>query len=143
MYIMTTPKNSDLFPDRPKTKNLGIWMDHAKAHLVEFTTDPITTDIISNPFSHREKEHSLSKSEDGMHHKEQQSQHEYYKKLGEIIRNFQDVLLFGPTSAKIELLNLLRADHQFEKIKLETKDSDKMTQNEQHAFVKDYFSNRL
>jgi len=118
-------------------------MDHANAHLMEFTTDPITTDIISNPFSHREKEHSLSKSEDGMHNKEQQSQHEYYKKLGDIIRNFQDVLLFGPTNAKIELLNLLRADHQFEKIKLETKDSDKMTQNEQHAFVKDYFSNRL
>jgi hypothetical protein len=40
-------------------------------------------------------------------------------------------------------LNLLRADHQFEKIKLETKDSDKMTQNEQHAFVRDYFTNRL
>ena len=48
--------------------------------------------------------------------------------------------LFGPTNAKIELLNLLRADHQFEKIKLETKDSDKMTQNEQHAFVRDYLT---
>jgi hypothetical protein len=140
---MTIPKNSDLFPAHSKAKNLGIWMDHAKAHLMEFTTDPITTDIISNPYSHRDKEHSLNKSEDGMHNKEQHSQHEYYKKLGDIIRNFQDVLLFGPTNAKIELLNLLRADHQFEKIKLETKDSDKMTQNEQHAFVKDYFSNRL
>ena len=140
---MTTPKNSDLFPTLPKAKNLGIWMDHANAHLMEFTTDPITTDIISNPFSHRDKEHSLGKSEDGMHNKEQHSQHEYYKKLGDIIRNFQDVLLFGPTNAKIELLNLLRADHQFEKIKLETKDSDKMTQNEQHAFVRDYFTNRL
>ena len=140
---MTTPKNSDLFPTLPKAKNLGIWMDHANAHLMEFTTDPITTDIISNPFSHRDKEHSLGKSEDGMHNKEQHSQHEYYKKLGDIIRNFQDVLLFGPTNAKIELLNLLRADHQFEKIKLETKDSDKMTQNEQHAFVREYFTNRL
>ena len=140
---MTTPKNSDLFPTLPKAKNLGIWMDHANAHLMEFTTDPVTTDIISNPFSHRDKEHSLGKSEDGMHNKEQHSQHEYYKKLGDIIRNFQDVLLFGPTNAKIELLNLLKADHQFEKIKLETKDSDKMTQNEQHAFVRDYFTNRL
>ena len=140
---MTTSKDSDLFPAPLKAKNLGIWMDHAKAHLMEFTTDPITTNIISNPYSHREKEHSLGKSEDGMHNKEQHSQHEYYKKLGDIIRNFQDVLLFGPTNAKVELLNLLRADHQFEKIRLETKDSDKMTQNEQHAFVKDYFSHRL
>ncbi len=118
-------------------------MDHANAHLMEFTTDPITTDIISNAYSHREKEHSLGKSEESMHNKQQQSQHEYYKKLGDIIRNYQDVVLFGPTNAKIELLNLLRADHQFEKIKLETKDSDKMTQNEQHAFVRDYFTSRL
>jgi hypothetical protein len=140
---MTPFKNSDLLATPPKAKNLGIWMDHANAHLMEFTTDPITTDIISNPFSHREKEHSLSKSEESMHNKQQQSQHEYYKKLGDIIRNFQDVLLFGPTNAKVELLNLLRADHQFEKIKLETKDSDKMTQNEQHAFVREYFTNRL
>src|ERR1700685_3300184 len=107
---MTTPKNSDFFPAHTKAKNLGIWMDPANAHLMDFTTHPITTDIISSPFSHREKEHSLSKSEDGVHNKEQQSQHEYYKKLGDIIRNFQDVLLFGPTNAKIELLNLLRAD---------------------------------
>jgi len=140
---MTTFKNPDLLATRPQTKNLAIWMDHANAHLMEFTTDPITTDIISNPFSHREKEHILSKSEESMHNKQQQSQHEYYKKLGDIIRNFQDVLLFGPTNAKTELLNLLRADHHFEKIKVETKDTDKMTQNEQHAFVRDYFTNKL
>jgi hypothetical protein len=140
---MTTFKNPDLLAIHPQTKSLGIWMDHANAHLMEFTTDPITTDIISNSYSHREKEHSLGKSEESMHNKQQQSQHEYYKKLGDIIRNFQDVLLFGPTNAKTELLNLLRADHQFEKIRLETKDSDKMTQNEQHAFVKEYFTHRL
>jgi hypothetical protein len=43
-------------------------------------------------------------------------------------------------SAKTELLNLLKADHLFEKIKIETKDADKMTQNEQHAFVREHFS---
>lgn len=117
-------------------------MDHSNAHLMEFTTDPITTTIISSRFTHREKEHSLGKSEDGMHQKEQHEQSDYYKKISEIIKNYQDVLLFGPTSAKLELLNILRADHHFEKIKFETKDSDKMTQNEQHAFVRDYFSHR-
>ncbi|MDO6432232.1 hypothetical protein Q4E93_16645 [Flavitalea sp. BT771] len=125
------------------TKNLGIWMDHSSAHLMEFTTEPITTNIISNPFAHRQNEHGLGKSKDGMHHKEQQQQSGYYKQLGNFILNFEDVILFGPTDAKVELLNLLRADHQFEKIKLETKDTDKMTQNQQHAFVKNYFSNRL
>ena len=68
-----------------------------------------------------------------MHQREQHEQAAYYKELGEVIRNFQDVLLFGSTNAKIELLNILRADHLFEKIRLETRESDKMTQNEQHA----------
>lgn len=125
-----------------KTKNLGIWMDHSNAHLMEFTTDPITTDIISSKFTHQEKEHSLSKSENLMHNKQQGQQSAYYKRLGDAIKNYEDVIIFGPTDAKSELLNILRADHNFENIKLEIEQTDKMTQNQQHAFVKDYFSRR-
>jgi hypothetical protein len=65
-----------------------------------------------------------------MHHQEQRQQAEYYQKLCDIIRNFQDVVLFGPTGAKLELLNLLRSDRQFEHIKLDIKESDKMSQIE-------------
>src|SRR5580698_5590286 len=139
---MKKTKHFDVLPGLPKAKNLGIWMDHAHAHLVEFATDPITTKLISNHFTHRDKAHSLGKSEEGMHQKEQQEQANYYRELGAIIRNFEDVVLFGPTTAKVELLNILRADHQFEHVKLETRESDKMTQNEQQAFVRDYFSAR-
>ena len=117
-------------------------MDHAHAHLTEFATDPITTNIVSNPFTHRDKAHSPGESEEGMHQKEQQEQAKYYGKLGAFIRNFQDVVLFGPTNAKVELLNILRADHQFAHVRLETRESDKMSQNEQQAFVRDYFSAR-
>jgi stalled ribosome rescue protein Dom34 len=120
--------------------NLGIWMDHSNAHLMEFTTEPLTTMIISSRFTHREKEHSIGRSENGMNQKEQHGHHDYYKKIGEAIKNYQDVLLFGPTTAKTELFNMLKADHHFEKIKIETKDADKMTQNEQHAFVRQHFS---
>jgi hypothetical protein len=125
-----------------KTKSLGIWMDHSNAHLMEFTTEPITTVVISSKFTHSEKEHSLSKSENGMHNTEQHQQADYYKKLGDVIRGFEDVIIFGPTAAKTELLNVLRADRHFEKIKLVVEQTDKMTQNQQHAFVKDYFSRR-
>ena len=117
-------------------------MDHAHAHFMEFATDTITTNIVSNPYKHRDKANSLGKSEEGMHHKAQQEQAKYYGKLGAIIRNYQDVVLFGPTNAKVELLNILRADHHFEHVRLETRESDKMTQNEQQAFVRNYFSAR-
>jgi hypothetical protein len=121
-------------------KKLGIWMDHSSAHLMEFTTDPIETKTIASKFTHEEKELSLEKGESQMHNKEQHQQSEYYKKLGEAIRNYEEVILFGPTDAKVELFNILRVDHLFAKIKIEIKQTDKMTESQQHAFVREYFS---
>ncbi len=117
-------------------------MDHANAHLMEFTTDPIITTTMDSNFTHEDKEQSLGKSENLMHQKEQHRQSEYYKKLGETIRNYESVILFGPTDAKVELYNVLRADHRFAKIKIEIKQADKMTENQEHAFVKEHFSKR-
>ncbi len=123
-----------------KTKKyIGIWMDHATAHLMEFTSDPIETKTIESKFTHQVKEESLRKSENIMHNKEQHQQSEYYKKLGEVIKNYDGVILFGPTNAKDELYNILKADHNFEKIKIEVKQADKMTENQQHAIVREYF----
>ena len=124
-------------------KKLGIWMDHSSAHLVEFTVDPIDTKVIQSKFTHEEKEESMNRSENVMHNKEQHQRSDFYKKLGEEIRKYEDVLLFGPTEAKTELLNLLRADHLFEKIKITVRPADKMTENQQNAFVRDYFSHSL
>ena len=121
-------------------KNLGIWMDHAIAHLMEFTAEPIKTTTMDSNFSHEDKEQSLGKSENLMHQKEQHRLSAYYKKLGETIRNYESVILFGPTDAKVELFNVLRADHRFAKIKIEIKQADKMTENQQHAFVREHFS---
>lgn len=121
-------------------KCLGIWMDHFTAHLIEFTAEPTETKIVASKFTHQEKEESIGKSEQLMHNKEQHEQNEYYKKLGEIIRNYEEVLLFGPTQAKLELLNLLRADHRFQNIKFEIQQADKLTDKQQYAYVKDYFS---
>ncbi len=120
-------------------KRLGIWMDHSNAHLMEFSTH-IVTKIISSEFSSAIKEQTLSKSEHVMHNKEQHQQSAYYKKLGEEIRNYEEVILFGPTRAKVELLNLLRSNHRFENIKIEVKQTDNLTENQQHAFVREYFS---
>jgi len=121
-------------------KYLGIWMDHSIAHLMEFTSDPIETKTIESKFTHEVKKESLSKSENIMHNKEQHQQSEYYKELGEVIKNYKGVILFGPTNAKVELFNILKADNHFEKVKIEVMQADKMTDNQQHAFVREHFS---
>ena len=120
-------------------KKLGIWMDHASAHLIE-GTDPVTTKIVRSDSTREEKENSIQRGEKRMHNKEQQEESEYYKALGKSILGYDDVLLFGPTDAKVELLNILKEDNHFSNIKIEILQADKMTENQEHAFVRDYFS---
>ncbi len=122
-----------------KTNRIGIWLDHAHAHLIDFTTDPMTTRTIESQFTQLVKAQSFIKGENAMHDKEQRQQRDYYKRLGAEILLHEEVLLFGPTDAKTELFNLLSADTHFEDIKFHVQSADKMTENQEHAFVKHYF----
>ena len=126
-----------------KTKQMGICMDHATANLMELTSGDMETKTINSKFTHEQKEDTLHKGEKVMHHKEQHVLLGYYKEIAAVIKNYEEVLIFGPTDAKSELLNLLKADHHFDKINIETKQADKMTENQQHAFVKEYFFKHL
>lgn len=124
-------------------KKLGIWMDHASAHAVEFDKTATSSKVIASHFTHDEKERSLGKNENLMHNKEQHQQADYYKRLGELIKDYGEVVLFGPTDAKQELLNTLRDDQHFGKIKIDVVPADKMTEGQRMAFVKDHFSKTL
>lgn len=122
------------------SKKIGVWMDHSVAHLIEANNaDSGEMKTISSKFSHQEKEKSIGKSEALMHHKEQHEQAAYYHELEKTILDYDEVLLFGPTDAKLELFNILTANNHFEKIKIEVKQADKMTENQQHAFVHQHF----
>ncbi|WP_400261503.1 hypothetical protein ACFX5U_16665 [Sphingobacterium sp. SG20118] len=121
-----------------KTK-IGIWMDHSVANLMEYTGNPIVTKIIECNFTHQDKEETLKRSESTMHNKEQGELSDYYKEIAEIIKQYDEVLIFGPTEAKNELYNTLKGDHQYSDIKIEIRAADKMTDNQQHAFVREYF----
>ncbi|HEV8512926.1 MAG TPA: hypothetical protein VGQ59_06600 [Cyclobacteriaceae bacterium] len=121
-------------------KKLGIWMDHSNARVMEFAVGTMKTKIVSSDFTNQDKENSLERSESNMHNREQHQMAEYYKKLGELIRHYQNIILFGPTKAKVELYNLLRADSLFSKIKIKVQQADKMTDNQQYAFVRRYFN---
>lgn len=122
------------------TKKLGIWMDHSMAHLMEFTSKHFEIETIESKLSRKEKIQSLVKSENSNFTKENKKQFIYYKKIGEAIKNYKRVILFGPTDAKIKLFDLLSEDARFFEIKFEIKETDKMDKNQQHNFVKEYFS---
>lgn len=120
-------------------KKLGIWMDHSNAKIIEFTSDAKEIKTISSDFSSDDRAETLQRSENEMHNKEQQKQGTFYKNISLVIKDYDEVLLFGPTEAKNELHNLLKENHQFDKIKIEVKNSDKMNYKEQYTFVDEYF----
>jgi stalled ribosome rescue protein Dom34 len=122
-----------------KNKCLAIWMDHSNAFLMELTKDTIVTKTIISESLDQEEEYSSDKHEKLIHKKEQHQLLSYYKKLSDSIRNYQEVLLFGPTDAKKELLNLLKSDHLFEKTKIDIENSDKMTESQMYTFVREFF----
>lgn len=120
-------------------KNIGVWMDHSTAQLIENQTKGTNTTIHSH-FNFNMKEEALSRSENLMHNKEQQAQDSFYKKIADEISSYDNVLIFGPTDAKLELKNYLRKDEHFKNKQIIVQSADKMTDNEKNAFVKSYFA---
>ena len=114
-------------------------MDHSEAHLIAQDGDSLGITIIKSDFSHHDKQETLKRSENTMHHKEQHLQAEFYKKISQEILKYDDVIVFGPTNAKSELSNILEENALFDKIKIDVKQTDKMTENQELAFVRDYF----
>lgn len=122
-----------------KTKQLGLWMDHSNAIFMELLNDSITEKYVISDFNHTEKDLSLRKNEHLMHNKENQLQASYYKQISDKIRDYDEVLIFGPTNAKDEMYNLIKNDNLFANIKIEVRNSDKMSAIAMQDYVRGYF----
>lgn len=120
---------------------LGIWMDHSTAQLSEWSNSNFMTETIeSKPKLHAKEEDLYYKDESHRLNKERSRLDTYYKKLSDAILNYDEVILFGPTEAKDELANILKDNPHFEKIKIVVRPADKMTETEQHEFLKEFMS---
>lgn len=119
-------------------KNLGIWMDHSSAKLIDLNKK--NSNCIQSKFTFDTKEEALQKSESLMHNKRQQMHEAYYKEIADKILSYDHVVLFGPTNANVELHNYLNKDLHFKNIKIDIESADNMSDNEKYAFVKKYFN---
>ncbi|MFT7071514.1 hypothetical protein [Patiriisocius sp. Uisw_017] len=121
-------------------KKAGIWMDHSIANLIDLNTQKHSHSIVSK-YTYNKKEAALNRSKSLVHCKERQMHKPYYKEIADAILKYDTVLLFGPTNAKTELHNYLNTDLNFKDIKIDIESTDKMTYNQQDAFVKKYYNN--
>ncbi len=119
-------------------KNMGIWMDHSAANLIDLDLEDSNL-VIESEFTFDVKEEALDRSESLMHNKEQQMHEAYYSKIADEILKYGHVLLFGPTNAKTELRNYLNKDLHFKDIEIDIESADKMSENEKLSFVKEHF----
>jgi len=122
-----------------KEKQLGICMDHSNAQLLKISDGNILLQNIESESKPKVEKVNVDTHE--IHGKERhQLQSAYFKKISDIILNYGDVLLFGPTDAKRELFNLINEDPHFENIKIELRTTDKMTERQMHDFVIEFFN---
>jgi stalled ribosome rescue protein Dom34 len=120
-------------------KQIGIWMDHSFAFIITLENNKVVENIVELEIPQLETDYDSGNNEKLKNNKSQQFQVNYYKKLIDWIKNYQEVILFGPTDAKKELLNMLKDEHFFKNIHIEIQDSDKMTSMQMHDFVTAYF----
>lgn len=120
------------------TKKLGIWMDHTAAHIMELNNNTIVSTTIESLSLQGEKK-NFGKDASLKYNTEQDQLSDYFKRLSAIILDFPEVIIFGPTNAKLELFNLLKVNNQFNNVKIQIETTDNLTKNQMHAFVKDHF----
>ena len=124
------------------TKQLGIWMDHSIAHLMELKNSNIVSEIIeAESIVPEDEDIEINwKDETSIQNKERYNLSHYFKKLINVIKDYDEVLLFGPTDAKSELFNLIDNIHHMDMIKIAIKTTDKMPEDQQLIFVREYFN---
>ncbi|MFM2231283.1 MAG: hypothetical protein RL607_2541, partial [Bacteroidota bacterium] len=124
-------------------RKVGIWLDHTTARVIEYNTEELKATTIKSDLQGLDNQDSLQHSESLLHHKENQKLKAFYKDIIAILENYDEILLFGPTTAKTELFNLIRKEHKYDHLKIETKSAEKMTEHEEHAFVVNHFKTVL
>jgi hypothetical protein len=120
-------------------KKIAVYMDHFSANLIEYIQKAKELKVIESDFNHFEKEKIMQKGESHLHNKEQDLQNKFYLEIKTALLDYSEIVLFGPTTAKTELHTILSNDKHFLEVKISIKITDKLTQNEQIAFVNNCF----
>ncbi len=131
---------------------IGVWMDHAQAKLLNCEKKDPIIQVINSGFESRIRfegesgdgtrlgNYRSTNNESNKHAKEDQTFKTYYKKIAEALHPYNDILLFGPTTAHKEFFNFLMEDKSFEGKRISNKDSDYLTENQLGDYVSKWFA---
>lgn len=96
----------------PGTKKIAVWIDHAVAHFIKVKKDKVIVhSVVSSSASQQTSKTKKGKSgkvSAGDKKKTQGQLEAYYKDLTKALDKYDLIYLFGPSSAKTELLSRVR-----------------------------------
>lgn len=142
--------------DNKSFKQVGVWIDHSKAHFVGYKNGRAELiETVDSPFESMKRFEGetddktrfttnplhASNNEYRKNNITQNELNEYFKLMEGKLTNFEDILLFGPGTVKEQLRNKLRDNKTFGGKWLAVQPSDKLTDNQLLAFVRDFFDN--
>lgn len=116
-------------------KSIGIWIDEDSAHLIEFRKLRVETVIIRSRI--KEKEKFLQPKEELID--DSNRQENFFKKISDQLKHFDNILVFGPDDAKWTFEKYLKMSPLFANKNIITQTADKMTDNHKHATVNKHF----
>ena len=144
--------------DRNSFKQVGVWIDHSKAHLIGYNKgNAVLIETVDSPYESMKRyegesddktrfspnpEHA-SNNEYKKNNITQNELNEYFKMMEGKLQGFDDILLFGPGTVKDQMRNRLRDNKAFNGKWLSVESSDKLTENQLLAFVRDFYKNAI
>lgn len=134
-------------------KKLGLWMNMGKALLVNYqnkeaslmeTIDSPVESMIRYEGETDQKTkfggQSPSSNENKQNNIHQEQVKKYFSLLEGKLSGYDEILLFGPGTAKKQFLNQLASNKAFSEVKFHIKDADNLTPNQLLSFVRNHFS---
>jgi stalled ribosome rescue protein Dom34 len=133
-------KNSEL------TNRIGIWMDHSSAKIIHLNgkIEKIKCNIehrIAGESANvtRLGNYRSTNNESHRHNREINSHHKFFNKIYNAIKPYNEIIVFGPSTASSEFHNYLVKTNKKHRGRISVEKRDYMTENQLFEFVSNYF----
>ncbi|MBL0308139.1 MAG: hypothetical protein IPP77_00095 [Bacteroidetes bacterium] len=133
-------------------QQIGLWLDHTKAHFIDVSNG---TPVMETVFSDKESQvriegegsdgarlgnHRATNNEIRKHNRDRDIMNDYFKMLANRLMAYDDIFLFGPTTAKDQLYNHLKESKSFTAKTINIQSAGHLTENQMVAEVKKFFN---
>lgn len=117
---------------------IGIYLNHFTAQIIDYSEMARVVTVIRLDFN-TDDEDKVLRGENHLFDKRNELHNEFYSELSHALLQCDQLIIFGPTTAKNELFNRLSNDNRFTNLEITIKNTDELTSEEQLEFINNCF----